>query len=325
MTLGASEAGVTLDGPLGDEGNFLFSVRRSYLQFLFEALDLPIRPDYWDAQLSANWEPTSRDRLTLTGIGAIDEFGIVQPGPDADFENQEIYQSVLDNDQKAFTLGGTYRRLVGDGGIFRLRASHSSIDYQFSDEDTSGGTVLTNSSLERETRVEAEGEAGMGNDLRAAFGAELVRASIDADVLQRALPGGTLPEDVQYNSEAGFWKPALWGQMTWRLGRLTATGGLRANGVSVLDDGWALSPRASFSYTATPDVSLTLAGGIFHQAPSKLALSVEEDGVPAQSQQAGNQEVDVASPRFADGPVADGEQILAAGGALEHIVGRGAG
>ncbi len=280
VTLGASEAGVTLDGPLGDEGNFLFSIRRSYLQFLFEALDLPIRPDYWDGQLSLNWEPTTRDRFTLTGIGAIDEFGIVQPGPGADFENQEIYQSVLDNDQRAFTLGGTYRRLVGDGGIFNLRASHSSTDYQFSDEDTSGETVLTNSSLERETRLEAEAEVAVGGEFRAAFGAELVRASIDADVFQRALPGGTLPEDVEYNSAAGFWKPALWGQMTWRIGRLTATGGLRADGVSALDEPWALSPRASFRYRATSDVSLTLAGGIFHQSPSKLALSVEEDGEP---------------------------------------------
>jgi hypothetical protein len=279
VTLGASEAGLTLDGPMGTEANWLLSVRRSYLQFLFEALDLPIRPDYWDGQFSLNWEPTPRDRFTFTGIGAIDEFGIIQPGENADYEDKEIYQSVLDNDQKSYTVGGTYRRLLGAEGIVRLRAGHSFTDYRFADDDALGITVLTNNSLERETRLEVQGELGMGPELRLSVGGELVRASIDAEVLQRAIPGGILDRDVRYDAEVGFWKPAFWGQTTWRPGRLTATAGLRSDGVSALDDSWSLSPRASLRYAAGADVDLTLAGGLFHQSPSKLALSVEEDGV----------------------------------------------
>ncbi len=281
VTLGASEAGVTLDGPLGAEGSWLFSVRRSYLQFLFEALDLPIRPDYWDGQFSVNWEPNTRDRFTLTGIGAIDEFGIIEPGPDADYENQEIFQSVLDNDQKSYTVGGTYRRLVGDGGILRFTASHSLIDYRFADEDAWGETLLTNRSREREIRFQIEGESGLGSVVRLGIGGEAVRASIDSRVFQRAIPGGLLPEDVVFDSDAGFWKPGVWGQLIWRPGRVTATVGLRADGVTALDEGWALGPRASLKYATAVGVDLTLAGGLFHQSPSKLALAVEEDGVPA--------------------------------------------
>ena len=55
--LGASEAALTLEGPLFRKDKekpakttLLFSVRRSYLQFLFELIGLPIRPDYWDFQ-----------------------------------------------------------------------------------------------------------------------------------------------------------------------------------------------------------------------------------------------------------------------------------
>ncbi len=278
VTLGASEAGVTLDGPLGPEANWLFSVRRSYLQFLFQALDLPIRPDYWDGQVSVNWEPTGRDRFSLTGIGAIDEFGIVRPGPDADYENREIYESVLDNDQKAYTLGAGWRRLVGEGGVFRLRLSRSTTDYRFADEDTEGETLLTNRSLEHDSRLKAEGEAGLARSLRVGVGAELVRSSIDAEVFQRAVPGGILDEDVRFRTAAGFWKPAFWSQLIWRPGRLTATAGLRVDGVTALDEPWALSPRFSLRYGVTPGLDLTLAGGLFHQAPSKLALAVEEDG-----------------------------------------------
>jgi hypothetical protein len=278
VTLGASEAGLTLDGPLGGTGSWLLSVRRSYLQFLFEALDLPIRPDYWDGQVSATWEPSARDQFTFTGIGAIDEFGIVEPDPDDDFENQEIFQRVLDNDQRSYTVGGSYRRLMGGDAIVRVRASHSFTDYRFSDDDASGESVLTNTSRERASRLEGEGEVGVGSELRLGIGGELVRSAIEARVFQRAIPGGLLDESVEYDSEAVIWKPALWGQATWRPGSLTATAGVRVDGVSVLGHRWSFSPRMSFRYRLDPRLDLTLAGGLFHQSPSMLALSVEKDG-----------------------------------------------
>jgi hypothetical protein len=230
-----------------------------------------------------NWEPTIRDRFTLTGIGAIDEFGIIQPGPGADYENQEIFQSVLDNDQKSYTVGGTYRRLVGTDGIVRLRTSHSFTDYRFSDDDAQGTSLLSNRSVERESRLEVEGEAGLGSGLRLSAGGELVRAGIDSEVFQRAIPGGVLPEDVLYNAEVTFLQPAVWGQVVWKPGRLTGTVGLRAQGVTELDEPWALGPRASLRFAVGRGIDLTLATGIFHQAPSKLALSVRDDGQPVNS------------------------------------------
>ena len=42
FALGSSDAALTFDGPIGDKGDFIFSVRRSYLQFLFAALKLPM-------------------------------------------------------------------------------------------------------------------------------------------------------------------------------------------------------------------------------------------------------------------------------------------
>lgn len=277
VTLGASEAGVTLDGPLGSRADWLFSVRRSYLQFLFEVLDLPIRPDYWDGQFSLNWEPGGRDRITLTGIGAIDQFDIVPPGPGADYQDEEIFQSVLDNDQRAFTLGGSWRRLQGENSVLRIRVSHSSTDYRFADADASGSQLLENRSLEKETRLEVEGEWGVGPSLRASLGGEVVRASIDSDVFQRAIPGGILNEDVRYEEALTYWKPAIWAQSTWSERRLTATAGVRLSGVSALGRGWAFGPRGSLRYAASGTLDLTLAGGLFHQSPSNLALSVRDE------------------------------------------------
>ncbi|MDC1434394.1 TonB-dependent receptor, partial [Flavobacteriaceae bacterium] len=56
VRVGASEAGITINTPLF-KGNkersnttLMLSARRSYLQFIFELVGLPIRPDYWDYQ-----------------------------------------------------------------------------------------------------------------------------------------------------------------------------------------------------------------------------------------------------------------------------------
>lgn len=49
-TLGASEVAATLDGPLGEKTTFVFSARRSYLQFLFSVLELPFLPNFTDMQ-----------------------------------------------------------------------------------------------------------------------------------------------------------------------------------------------------------------------------------------------------------------------------------
>ncbi|MCX8485635.1 MAG: TonB-dependent receptor, partial [Crocinitomicaceae bacterium] len=50
FSLGSSDAGFTFDGPLGKKADFIFSARKSYLQFLFMALKLPILPSYNDSQ-----------------------------------------------------------------------------------------------------------------------------------------------------------------------------------------------------------------------------------------------------------------------------------
>jgi hypothetical protein len=44
IRLSGTEIAGTLEGPINPKTNFLVSARRSYLQLLFEVLDLPIRP-----------------------------------------------------------------------------------------------------------------------------------------------------------------------------------------------------------------------------------------------------------------------------------------
>ena len=49
-TLGASEVSLASNGHIGKKTSYLVSIRQSYLQFLFDMLDLPFLPTFTDAQ-----------------------------------------------------------------------------------------------------------------------------------------------------------------------------------------------------------------------------------------------------------------------------------
>jgi hypothetical protein len=278
VTVGATEAGVTLDGPAGQDGSWLFSVRRSYLQFLFAALGLPIRPDYWDAQLRFEIEPTPKDRFVFVGLGALDNFGIVAPDPGDDYENFEIFDRVIDNDQKSYTLGGSWRRLIS-GGFVTTSLSRSTSDYAFADPGSDGLPVLSNESIETDTRLSVQTNLAFDDQTRLDWGFDATRSVLAARLFQRAVPGGTLATDLGWDARIALWKLGVHGQLTRDVGgRGTISAGLRADEVDALDAGFSVSPRASATVDLGGDVSLQLAAGVFHQSPSLLSLSVSDGG-----------------------------------------------
>jgi hypothetical protein len=79
IRVSSTEVAGTLEGPISAKTTFLASVRRSYLQFLFKAIDLPIRPNYWDFQYKVTHKINKKTTLTAIGVGAIDEFTFAVP------------------------------------------------------------------------------------------------------------------------------------------------------------------------------------------------------------------------------------------------------
>ena len=283
FTLGAAEAALTLDGPLLQDrdrrSDWIFSVRRSYLQFLFQALDLPIRPSYWDAQTKLVHEFDSDNRLTLVGLGAINNFDIVTDEDDS-FENQETARRVVDNDQWTYTGGAVWRHLL-DSGVLNVRLSRSTTDFQFADDDPEDDPVLRNSSRETETRLQADLDYRVASDLTVSAGAGVTRGSVETSFFERARPGTPFAEDLEFGSELGLWRGFGFGQATkrWFDERLSTTAGVRVDGTSFLDRSLYVSPRLSASLQLSSRWSINAATGIFRQPPEYIALVVrDEDG-----------------------------------------------
>ena len=67
VRLSATEFALTTEGPLAKSGKttFLASARRSYLQFLFQALDIPIRPNFWDFQTKITHQINAKTSISF--------------------------------------------------------------------------------------------------------------------------------------------------------------------------------------------------------------------------------------------------------------------
>ncbi|HAI75438.1 MAG TPA: TonB-dependent receptor [Microscillaceae bacterium] len=114
VRLSATELALTNEGHIGKKTTFLTSVRRSYLQFLFQAIDLPIRPNYWDFQYKVVHRFNSKTTLTAIGVGAIDEFSFAVPRRSTP-EKEYALRSNPSINQWNYTIGLSLKHLINNG------------------------------------------------------------------------------------------------------------------------------------------------------------------------------------------------------------------
>ena len=139
VRLSATELAATFEGPLSKnkKTTFLASARRSYLQLLFSAIDLPIRPNYWDFQTNITHQINKKTTLSFVGIGAIDDFSFA-PIKKATPEKLYVLNSNPFIEQWTYTAGVSLKRLVNRGYI-NIALSRNSFDnniVQYEDNTT---------------------------------------------------------------------------------------------------------------------------------------------------------------------------------------------
>ena len=281
---GASEAGLTLEGPLFRKDKdrpanttFLFSVRRSYLQFLFELIGLPIRPDYWDYQWKIKHEIDAYNSLTFIGIGAIDDFSVKAPD-EFDAEQQATLDQVPIIDQRSTTVGLSWKRNYKNGkGFMTTALSTNRLENVFSryeDNTTRTGTIFQNDSFEWETKLRYQ----------TTFYTDQWKWSSGFNFQQSSYQNNTIFNYFAYNTSIDFAKYGLFVKGSRKLlnDRLDLTLGLRTDadsfstGSNLIDN---LSPRIAFSYALTENQQwkLNATAGRYFKIPTYTMLGFQNE------------------------------------------------
>lgn len=255
LRVGASEAAVTTEGPLfkGDKSysntTFIASVRRSYLQLLFDFIGLPFLPDYWDYQYKVNHKANSYNEFNLIGLGSIDNFSINKPD-DITAEQQATLEQVPIISQWSTTHGISWtKRFKDKDGNLKTSIRTTGFGNQFSryeDNEEQEGLIQNTESREWLTAVRSEYNRFVGT-WDYSLGVMTEHNNYNTETFRVA-------DDIEFNTNINFFRYGLFGQVTkeWLAGRFTSSLGVRADGNTFTESGnkiWeTLSPRLALSY-----------------------------------------------------------------------------
>ncbi len=286
MVVGTSDLGLTLEGPTGEKSSLIASVRRSYLQLLFEALGLPFLPIYNDYQFKWTWRPDDRNAITVLGLGALDDFelntALAEDTAADDYLERVAILGFLDvQTQWNYTQGAKWDRYL-DNGRWTFVASRNMLNnraYKHADNNPDSTLLRDYISQEIENKFRAERKLFFAKGGEATWGLALEYAKYNNNTDEQRLD--PITEDLQpvvVRSAFQAWKYGAFGQASKRFAadRLTLSAGLRLDGstaaTGLQNPLRQLSPRASASWSFSPGWSLNANAGIYRQLPAYTIL-----------------------------------------------------
>jgi hypothetical protein len=272
-TVGASDLALTLEGPTGENSSFLFSVRRSYLGFLFKTLGLPFLPTYHDYQYKHKFRFGKRHELNIVSLGALDDFALNLEADSTDFQKY-ILGNLPVQTQWNYTIGASYK-YFGDKGFLTVVASrnmlnNNSIKYPGNNESLTPTLDYNSQEIENKLRVEYTART---KGFKFNYGLNYEYAKYNNDTYNE-LPFGI----VDFESELNLQKYGAFAQVSKRLfnERLSLSLGARVDGSDFSGEMQnplnQFSPRFSASFGITPKLAFNFNTGIFYQIPPYTVL-----------------------------------------------------
>lgn len=282
-SVGASELSLTADGPAGDKSSYIFSVRRSYLQFLFDALGLPFLPTFNDYQLKWKTRFDKRNELTIVSIGSLDQFRL-NTGIDNPTEDQEYILSFLPvNEQWSYAIGAVYRHFKPNSfqTIVLSRNMLNNISYKYPENDESQSRILDYDSQEIENKLRFENNIRY-RDYKFVYmlGAEYAKYFNSTRQLQFV---SNELQQIDYRSDLDLWKFQGSAQLSRSFlnDRLMLSAGLRTDAntyaARMQNPLNQLSPRLSASYVLSEKWAMTFNTGRYFQLPAYTTLGFRDN------------------------------------------------
>lgn len=273
FSVGASDAALTLDGPLGANSNFMISARRSYLQFLFSALQLPFLPVYNDFQLKYKVKFDTKNELSIIGLGAIDQMTLNTGLSNPDEGQRYILGFLPIYEQWNYTIGAVYKHF-GSGYFETWVLSRNMLrnhNYKYVDNDEAKPKSLDYNSDEAENKIRYERTITDLPVLLMVGGG--LKYSTYTNQTQTSLFFGGVPQSINYDSKLNLFGYQFFAQASKEFYSKLKT----SLGVSMVGNTYTsymsnpfnqISPRFSLSYQFRPRLAFNFNTGRYMQQPA---------------------------------------------------------
>jgi len=283
FTLGASEVAFSGDGKIGEKSDYIFSVRRSYLQFLFSALGLPFLPTFTDYQVKWRYKINTKNEFKIISLGALDQFALNTGIKDPDEQQEYILSFIPVNNQWTYAIGGIYKHFAKNSVhtvvLSRNMLNYESYKYPNNNEDSAKIFNYQSQEIENKLRYEFTSIFN-GFQLTGSANAEYVKYNNQTSNTI-FLNNERVP--LIYKSDIDFFKWGASFAMTKSFfkNKLNTVVGIRmdANTYDLemqnpLDQ---LSPRISLRYNLLPQLALTASVGRYFQLPPYTAMGFKDN------------------------------------------------
>ena len=276
--IGSSEAGITLDGPINEDTSFIFSLRRSYLQFIFKAFGFSFLPDYWDYQMKLNHKIDDFNYINFIGIGSIDELTVNEPD-EFDFENQSTIEQIPITNQKSRTFGVTWKRIYkNSNGFFNLSLSNNKLENnfeRFEDNVSKTNKVYSNLSTEEDIKLRFISNNNFEN-YKFSFGGNFQLSKYSNRTLFKFY-------NIDYDSNIDFFKYGLFLKSSKRFfnDNLSVSFGIRTDQDNFTSENKIfenLSPRIALSLSLSRNKkwNLNFTSGRYYKMPTYTSLGFRD-------------------------------------------------
>lgn len=278
FAIGASEAALSGNGSAGNKSDYVFSIRRSYLEFLFSALELPFLPTFNDYQVKWKTRINEKNEIKIISIGAYDQFKLNTGIKSPDAEQEYILNNIPESKQWNYAIGGVYKHF-NESNFQTLVVSRNMLSYtsqKFTGNDPDNPVIFDYESQEIENKVRFEHTE--------IFKSVQFTASVNAEYIQYNsnsynpvyINGNVI--DFRSNTNIDFFK---WGgsfSFIQKLmnDRMKLVFGIRTdanNFTKPMSNAInQLSPRISASYQIQPTFKLTASIGRYYRLPAYTTL-----------------------------------------------------
>lgn len=286
LTAGASDIGWTLEGPIGNKSTFLFSARKSYLQFLFKALGLPFLPTYTDFNLKCKYKIDNKNEITFIGLGAVDDFEINTSANETE-SKQYLIDRLPVNTQWNYTNGLVFRHYTKSGYanfvLSRSMLNNDAVKYLNNDDSNITNLILNYKSQEIENKLRFEYYSKFGNwDYLVGSSYEYVKYN---NSTFNAIYTSEGPERINFSSSLDLHKFGAFTTFSQKFlsNKLDVSISARLDGNSYSQDMsnplQQFSPRFSASYKINNIVSTNFNLGRYFQLPPFTTLGYRYDNV----------------------------------------------
>ncbi len=115
VNLNIAGFGLMLDGPLIENSNMVFSLRRGFFDLITGTLNRPVAPSYYDAVGKVTYDLDNKNKISLLGFYYLDQ--IERTGSEKDEPANWNRYEFLTRDDYGVAFGVNWRSLISENAF----------------------------------------------------------------------------------------------------------------------------------------------------------------------------------------------------------------